>query len=131
MGIVTDRQAPADVPSTDTLRDLPDDDLLQIPPAYYKFGVTPAPIEDPLSADETGVYCVRVVCSGEHGPLIRGDGERRYERSMKIQAIWKLGEPEPPNPDDEQPGLFDENGEPTESESDESGSGGVDFSDKS
>lgn len=88
-------------------------DLLATPPAYYRFGSTPCAIEDPLAAEDTAVYCVRVRCTGEHGPLIRKDGERRYERSLAIQAIWRPGEPEPPSADEEQPALYDDEDEPT------------------
>lgn len=113
MGIDTTKAH--DHPTTNALASIPDD-LLSNPPAYYKLGITPAPVEDPLAAEDSGIYCVRIVCTGEHGPLMRGDGERRFERSMKIQAIWKLGDPTPPDPDEEQPGLFDDGDQPTDGE---------------
>src|SRR5690606_3239238 len=97
-------EKPAGLASTNALDALPDD-LLATPPAYYKFGPTPSAIENPIGAEDVETYCIRVRCTGEHGPLVRKDGERRYERSMAIQAIWKLGDPVPPDPDEEQPGL--------------------------
>lgn len=96
--------------STNALDDLPDD-LLSTPPAYYRLGSTPCALVDPLAAEDTGVYCIRVRCTGEHGPLIRKDGERRYERSLVVQAIWKMGDPEPPDPTAEQPALFGADGD--------------------
>jgi hypothetical protein len=64
----------------------------------------------PELGDTVTVVCrLRITREGEHGPLGRKDGERRYERSMSIQAIWKMGDPEPPLPPDPeapQPALF-------------------------
>jgi hypothetical protein len=109
MALITDRTAPADVPTTDELAKIPEDLLGFTPPAYLKFSATPAAMEEPPAFDDVETYCVRVKCVGEHGPLGRKDGERRYERSMSIQAIWKMGDPEPPlppDPEEPQPALF-------------------------
>lgn len=105
MTLITDK--PEDLASTNGL-DLIPDDLLVTPPAYLKFSPSPCALDCPPAYDDVVTYCVRAKCSGEHGPLGRGDGELRYERSMKIQAIWKLGDPEPPDVTAEQPALFDE-----------------------
>ena len=135
MSLITDRIAPPDVPSTDVLRDLPDDILGgPPPPAYLSFGMTPCPIENPPNADDDDirVFMVRARCTGEHGPLKRNDGEVRYKRDMQIQAIWLPGEPEPEpvktkaeldaeaeaEAAKNQPPLYDDEGEPYDPQTD-------------
>jgi hypothetical protein len=105
-------QEPVDLPSSNEL-DKFEDDLLSVPPAYLVLGTTPAAMVDPPAYGDTITCHVRLRCTAEHGPIERKDGERRYTRSMAIQAIWKDGEPEPPDADAEQPGLFDE-GDPSD-----------------
>lgn len=110
MAEVTARTAPPDVPiSSDTLHALPDD-LFDTAPAFYKLGISPAPIESPMSLGDTALLLVRVRCTGEHGPLERKDGETRYERSLAIQWIGKPGEVPPTADDDEQPALISTDG---------------------
>lgn len=108
MALVTDK--PADVASTNALDQMPDD-LLSVPPAYYAFSQSPAAMENPLADGDTATLCIRVKCVGEHGPITRKDGEKRYKRDLAVQAVWKMGDPEPPDADAEQPALFDESGE--------------------
>lgn len=57
---------------------------------------------------------LRARCVAEHGPIERKDGESRYTRTMAVQAIWKQGEPEPPDADAPQPALFDDDGNPVD-----------------
>jgi hypothetical protein len=105
MSLITDRTAPADVPTTDALASIPAD-VFDTPPAFYKLGISPAPIESPMALGDTALLLVRVRCTGEHGPLERKDGETRYERSLAIQWIGKPGEVPPTAEDDEQPALI-------------------------
>lgn len=104
MALVTEK--PEDIASTNALDEIPDD-LLQIAPAYYSLGTTPAPMENPPEIGETRTVLARVKCTGE-GKTVRTDGELRYTRKFEIQACWEKGQPEPPDADEQQPGLFDE-----------------------
>jgi hypothetical protein len=111
MTLITDRTAPADVPSTNAL------DAIDVadhgtPPAYLNFGQSPCAIENPPAVGEVRTYIVRARCTAEHGPIERKDGEMRYTRTMAAQLVWEQGTPQPPDPDEEQPALFDEGGEP-------------------
>lgn len=118
MGIDTSKAS--DYPSTNKLDDLPDD-LLANPPAYYSLGQTPAPMEDPLAIDEWGVFVIRARCVGM-SQSERTDGEMRHGRKLQIQWCIKQGQPEPPDEDQEQPGLFDDAGnEPADDEDREPG----------
>ena len=56
---------------------------------------------------EREVYVVRVRCTGA-STSERTDGELRHGRKMTIQWCIKQGQPEPPDAEQEQPGLFDE-----------------------
>lgn len=100
-----DTTTAADHPSTNALNDIPDD-LLSTPPAYYSLGQTPAPMEDPLGIDDWGVFVIRARCVGM-SQSERTDGEMRHGRKLQIQWCIKQGQPEPPDPEEEQPGLFD------------------------
>lgn len=113
MGV--DTTTATDHPSTDSLRDIPADLLGgPPPPAYYVFSQSPSAMETPLADGDTATLVMRVKCTGEHGPLTRKDGEKRYRRDLAVQAVWKLGDPEPPDAEADQPPLFDASGEPTE-----------------
>lgn len=107
MALVSDQ--PKDIPTTNALDDIPDD-LLSTPPAYLSFGTTPCALEDPPAIDAVETYVVRVRCVGESRSE-RTDGELRHGRKLQIQWCVKQGQPEPPDPKDEQPPLFDENGD--------------------
>ena len=100
------KDKPADLASTNALDGIEDETT--IPAAYLAFGTSPCPLNDPPDVDDTRIYIVRVRCTGIHGPLKRNDGEVRYRRDLAIQAVWKQGDPEPPDPDSEQPGLYDD-----------------------
>lgn len=110
MSIITDRTAPADVPTTNTLADLPDGET-DPPSAYLTFGSSPGTLEDPPEVGDIRTYIVRARCTAEHGPIERKDGELRYTRTLSIISCWEQGKPKPPDPDEEQPALFGEDGE--------------------
>lgn len=112
MTLITDK--PDGIETTNALDAIPDD-LLSTPPAYLVIGTSPAAMENPPALGDTLTCHVRLRCTAEHGPIERKDGERRYTRTMVVQAIWRDGEPEPPDAEAEQPGLFDE-GDGEESE---------------
>lgn len=78
------------------------------PPAYLNFGSSPCAIEDPPAVGEVRTYIVRARCTGEHGPIERKDGEMRYTRTLSAQLVWEQGKPKPPDPSEDQPGLYDE-----------------------
>lgn len=104
--LVTDK--PQDLPTTNALDDIPDD-LLDIPAAYLSFGTSPCALDDPPEIDEVRTYIVRVRCTGKTEKE-RTDGEMRHGRQLAIQACWESGK-QPPNTDENQPGLFDEAGD--------------------
>jgi hypothetical protein len=111
MTLITDRTAPAGTPTTNEL-DKIESDILSIPPAYYSFGSTPAPMENPVSLGDVETFMVRARCKGEKRSE-RSDGEMRHVREFEIQACWKPGERPPTAEDDDQPPLFGTDGEPT------------------
>ncbi|MEB3035265.1 hypothetical protein, partial [[Mycobacterium] nativiensis] len=84
--------------------------LGDIPPAYLSFGSTPGPMEEPPAVGEKRTYIVRVECTGT-SESVRSDGEHRFGRKLTILWAVPKGESEPPDPDADQPALFDEDGE--------------------
>lgn len=109
MALVTDREAPPDVETTNALDNLDlNDNTAQ--PAYLSFGQTPYALDNPPAIGEKRTYVVRVETTGQ-SESVRQDGEHRYGRKLNI--LWAVGEgqPKPPDPSDQQPGLFDEDGE--------------------
>ncbi|CQD03659.1 hypothetical protein BN000_00614 [Mycobacterium europaeum] len=107
MSLITEK--PEGLASSNALDNIPDD-LLDTPAAYLAFGSTPCAMEEPPAVGEVRTYIVRPRCTAEHGPIERKDGEMRYTRTLTIQAAWESGK-QPPNTDDQQPGLFDEAGD--------------------
>ncbi len=107
MTLITDRTAPSDVPTTNALDSI---DLGDTPPAYLSFGSTPGAMEEPPEVGEKRTYVVRVECTGQ-SESVRSDGEHRYGRKLTILWAVAKGESEPPDPDADQPALFDEDGE--------------------
>jgi hypothetical protein len=104
------KDKPADLPSTNALDGI---DLFDTPPAYLSFGSSPHPMEKPPTIGEFKTYIVRVQCTGD-SESVRDDGEHRYGRKLKISYVINPGDPTPPDPDVEQPALFDEDGEPAD-----------------
>lgn len=117
MGI--DTTTAADHPTTNSLAGLPDD-LLSNPPAYYSLGQTPAPMVDPLGIDDWGIFVIRARCVGM-SQSERTDGEMCHGRKLQVQWCIKQGDPEPPAEDEEQPAMFDEDGQIPEDEDQEPG----------
>lgn len=107
MSLITEK--PEGLASSNDLDSIPDD-LLDIPAAYLAFGSTPCAMDEPPAVGEVRTYIVRARCTAEHGPIERKDGEMRYTRTLTIQAAWESGK-QPPNTDENQPGLFDEAGD--------------------
>lgn len=103
------KEKPADVASSNDLDgvEVPQEGT---PPAYLVFGTSPCAVEDPPALGEVRTYIMRTRCTGEHGPIERKDGEQRYTRTLSVQYCYEEGKPKPPDPDDDQPGLFDEGG---------------------
>lgn len=107
MALITDK--PVDLPTTNALDDIPDD-LLSVPAAYLSFGSSPAAMDEPPELGDIRTYIVRAKCVGQSCSE-RQDGELRYGRRLSIIGCWESGK-QPPNADEQQPGLFDEAGEP-------------------
>lgn len=103
MGLITDK--PEGLPSGNALDDLPED-LLSVPAAYLSFGSSPAAMDEPPELGDIKTYIVRAKCVGQSCSE-RQDGELRYGRRLTIIGVWESGK-QPPNTDDQQPGLFDE-----------------------
>lgn len=110
MGIITDRTAPADVPTTNALVNLVDPEDNDAEPAYLSFGSTPAAYASPPEVGEKRTFIVRVECTGQ-SESVRTDGEHRFGRKLSILWAVEKGKAEPPDPDGDQPALFDEDGE--------------------
>lgn len=110
MAHITDRTAPADIPTTNALVNLVDPDADDTPPAYLSFGSTPAAYGSPPEVGEKRTFIVRVECTGQ-SESVRTDGEHRYGRKLNILWAVEKGKAEPPDPDGDQPALFDEDGE--------------------
>jgi hypothetical protein len=106
MALITDKEAPPDVPTTNELADI-DTGEDETPPAYLSFGGSPAPLDEPPEVGDVRTYIVRARCTGEHGPIERKDGEMRYTRTMQIQSCHEQGK-KPPG-DGNQDALFDRN----------------------
>lgn len=108
--LITDREAPPDVPTTNALDDIVDPDVNDAEPAYLSFGGTPAAMSNPPEVGEKRTYIVRVECTGQ-SESVRTDGEHRYGRKLSVLWAVEKGKAEPPDPGADQPGLFDEDDE--------------------
>lgn len=110
MGIITDRTAPPDVPTTNALASIEDPDA--VVPHEMRLGQNVLlMLDEPPRLGETRNIVVRLRCNriGEEQPAV--DGEIRYFCGNTIVTAWELGKPKPPDPDQEQPALFGEDGE--------------------
>src|SRR6185312_15358085 len=106
MALVTDREAPSDIPTTNELARF----QLEKPPAEIRMaGKTLTILEEPPGLGDAITLMVKVevteICEKQ-----KADGEIVYYRKAKLIGCWKPGERPPDN--DEQPGLFDHGGEP-------------------
>lgn len=107
MALITDK--PQGLPSGNALDDIPDD-ILSAPAAYLSFGSSPNALDEPPELGDIKTYIVRAKCVGQSCSE-RQDGELRYGRRLSIIGCWEAGK-QPPNSDEDQPGLFDEAGDP-------------------
>jgi hypothetical protein len=107
MALITD--PPKDLPSTNALDSIPDD-LLATPAAYLVFGSSPEAFENPPAVDDIRTYVVKTVCTGEHGPLKRKDGELRHTRTLQVIGCWESGK-QPPDTDGNQTAMFNREGQ--------------------
>jgi hypothetical protein len=105
-------QRPSDLPTTDTLANIPAD-LLGPIPAEIRLGAnvlmmmpTPPDVGDVITV--TMRLKVKRKAEDEAGD---GGEDRIHFRACKIVAAWLKGEPEPPNVEDEQPALINTDGE--------------------
>lgn len=126
--LITDREAPPDVPTTNNLVNIVDPDDNAAEPAYLSFGSTPVAMDNPPEVGEKRTYIVRVECTGQ-SESVRTDGEHRYSRKLSILWAVEKGKAEPPDPDADQPSLFeeeDEDGEDAEHQDGELDDGELD-----
>ncbi len=103
---------PADTPSTNALKSIPDD-LLGPIPAEIKLGQAVLMVmEKPPEVRDTITVVMRLKVK-DAGVAEAGEGgeELTHYRKVKVVAAWIKGDPEPPNPEDEQPPMFDDEGE--------------------
>lgn len=107
MALITDK--PQGLPSGNALDDIPDD-ILSAPAAYLSFGSSPNAMDEPPELGDIKTYIVRAKCVGQSCSE-RQDGELRYGRRLSIVGCWEAGK-QPPSTDEDQPGLFDEAGDP-------------------
>lgn len=119
MALITDHEAPPDVPTTDALDDVRADLAAQeTAPAFLTFGRSHAELADPPERGEIRTYLVRARCKGVH-TTERADGEVRHSRSLEIICCWLEGTPKPPDADEQQPGLFDRDDEDQDQENED------------
>ncbi len=113
---------PTDVPSTDALKSIPDD-LLGPIPAEIKLGQAVLMVmEKPPEVRDVITVVMRLKVK-DAGVAEAGEGgeELTHYRKVKVVTAWIQGDPEPPNPEDEQPAMFGEDGEIPEDEDAEPG----------
>jgi hypothetical protein len=107
---------PSDIKTTNALDDIPAD-LLGPIPAEIRLGAnTLMVMEEPPANGETVTVIARLRIWRTGTDQQGEDAEERHFRQGKIVAAWVQGQPEPPDPEAEQPGLFDGDSEPTEDE---------------
>lgn len=109
MTIITEN--PEGLDSGNDLDNIEVPDAEETPSAYLAFGSSPGTLEEPPAVGEIRTFIVKTRCTAEHGPIERKDGELRYTRTLSIISCWEQGKPKPPDPDEEQPALFGEDGE--------------------
>ena len=99
---------PPNLPSTDALRSIPDD-LLGPIPAEIRLGANVLMImEKPPEVKDVITVVMRLRVKDEGKSEGGEDNEELVHwRRVKIVTAWIQGQPEPPNPDEDQPGLFD------------------------
>lgn len=115
--LVTDK--PENMSSTDALADIPDD-LLGPVPRELRLGPNVLMVLDPPpKLGETRDVVVRLRVTREGAEQKAVDGDTTHFCGAKIVTAWPLGGPVPPNPDDDQGALIDEDGEINDEAADE------------
>ena len=80
--------------------------------AYLAFGGTPKAVPNPPREGDVAVFRVKVECIGETKKR-RTDGEMRYTRHLQILSVARDGQELPPDANENQPGLYDDDGNPS------------------
>jgi hypothetical protein len=105
MAEVKDR--PNGLPTTDTLAKIPDD-LLGPIPAELRLGANTLLVQErPSGCGDTVTICARLRIVKEGREQLNVDGDVTHFRNAKVVAAWIQGDPEPPDPEAEQPSLYD------------------------
>lgn len=121
--------------STNALDDIPAD-LLGPIPAELRLGSNTLLVQEtPPHVGDTVTICARLRIVREGKEQLDTDGDVTHFRNAKVVAAWIKGDPEPPNEDEDQPALYDDDGEPTDeatgaSEAEVDNVARPDFSDK-
>lgn len=112
MAEITNRTAPAYVPTTDALASIPADLLGPIPAEIHLGSNVLMVMEKPPEVKDVITVVMRLRIKDE-GKKEAGEGNEElvHYRKAKVIAAWLKGEAEPPNADEDQPGLFDDDGE--------------------
>lgn len=107
--LVTDK--PENLPTTNALDDIPAD-LLGPVPAEIRLGANVLMVmEKPPEVGDVITVSMRLKVKREAKDLGGEEGsELVHFRGCKIVAAWLKGDPEPPNADDDQGALIDEDG---------------------
>lgn len=105
-----DETKASDHKSTNALDDV-DEQGLTID-AYLSFGGTPKAVPNPPREGDVVVFRVKAECIGETKKR-RTDGEMRYTRHLQIMSVARDGQQLPPDANENQPGMFDNEGNPT------------------
>lgn len=107
--LVTDK--PEGIPTTNALDDIPAD-LLGPVPAEIRLGANVLMVmEKPPEVGDVITVSMRLKVKREAKDLGGEEGsELVHFRGCKIVAAWLKGDPEPPNADDDQGALIDEEG---------------------
>lgn len=113
MALVKDK--PADLKPENDLDAIPAD-LLGPIPAEIRLGANVLMMMDkPPECGDTITVVMRLKIKREGKELAGDEGqELTHFRLAKIVTAWLKGDPEPPDPNADQPALFDDDGEPTD-----------------
>jgi hypothetical protein len=99
--------------STNALDDIPAD-LLGPIPAELRLGSNTLLVQEtPPHVGDTVTICARLRIVREGKEQLNTDGDVTHFRTAKVVAAWVKGEPEPPDPEAEQPPLYDDEMEPS------------------
>ena len=113
---------PHDLKSTDSLKDIPADLLGPVPRELRLGANVLLVLESPPDLGDTldVVLRIRSVREGKEKVNSDADGEITHFCAGKVVTAWLLGQPTPPNPEDDQGALIDEDGNAVDYDEDES-----------